>query len=256
MPDHDTQTIGAVDRATSVLMLFANTRARSLGVTEIANQLSLSKAVVHRVLASLRTADLISFDDGTRRYSLGPAAMTLGQAYLANLDLREVARPFLERLLEETGETVTLSVRHGDERVYVDQLTPAVEVAMSVSLGRSFSLYAGSSSKAFLAFLPDPDQERLLSAEALSALTKQASVDVEQLREELATIRKRGYARSFGERQAGAASVAAPVFDHTGDPVAVMSVAGPVERFRQEADHAAKLLLVETRELSRRLGFQ
>jgi DNA-binding IclR family transcriptional regulator len=256
MPENDTQTIGAVERATTVLMLFAGTRARSLGVTEIANTLSLSKAVVHRVLASLKAANLIAFDDTTRRYSLGPASLALGQAYLANLDLREVARPCLMRLSEATGETVTLSVRHGDERVYVDQITPPVEVAMTVNLGKAFPLYAGSSSKAFLAFLPEADQERYLSNGSLSALTQQTIVDPEALRDELATIRKRGFARSFGERQAGAGSVAAPVFNHTGEPVAVMSVAGPVERFRQEADEAAKQLLVETRELSRRLGFQ
>lgn len=259
MPDHDTQTIGAVDRATSVLMLFAGTRARSLGVTEIANQLSLSKAVVHRVLASLRGADLIAFDEGTRRYSLGPATLTLGQAYLANLDLREAARPFMERLVEETGETVTLSIRHGDERVYIDQMMPLDEVAMTITLGHSYPLHTGSSSKAFLAFLPDAEQERLLSAEALAGV--EPPIDVEELREELASIRKRGYARSFyarsvGARKASAASVAAPIFDHSGDPAAVMSVTGPVERFRQEADRAATALLQETRELSRRLGFQ
>lgn len=249
------QTIGAVERATSVLKLFTDTKARSLGVTEIANSLALSKAVVYRVLTSLRAADLIAVDERSRRYSLGPASLALGMAYLSKLDLRDTARPFLERLSEATGETVTLSVRHGKDRVYVDQVTPPVEVVMSVTLGRAFPLYAGSSSKAFLAFLPEAGQEAYLSQVSLSALTVQTIVDLGELREELIAIRKRGYARSFGERQVGAASVAAPVFNHNGEPVAVMSVAGPMERFRSSSDRAAKLLLDESRELSRLLGF-
>jgi len=251
MHQKEPQTIGTVERATAVLMLFAGTRVSSLGVTEIANSLSLSKAVVHRVLVSLKAANLVVVDVDTRRYSLGPASLALGQAYLANLDLRKVARPCMIRLVEATRETVTLSVRLGEARVYIDQVAPQVEVAMSVNLGRAFPLYAGASSKAFLAFLPEAEQESYLSA-----LTKPTVIDPEALHDELTTIRKRGFARSFGERQAGAGSVAAPVFDHTGEPVAVMSVAGPAERFRGEADQAAKLLLVETRELSRLLGFQ
>lgn len=250
------QTIGAVERATAVLLLFSETKARALGVTEIANALSLSKAVVHRVLASLKAADLVEVNESSRRYSLGPAALAIGLAYLDKLDLRDLARPYLERLSDVTNETATLSVRHGDQRVYVDQVTPQNEVMMTVSLGQPFPLYAGSSSKAFLAFLPAGEQEAyLVHHESLSALTDSTIVDIEKLREELATIRKRGYARSFGERQADAASVAAPLFNHIGVPVGVMSVCGPLERFRGSTEKAAKHLLLEARDVSRRLGF-
>lgn len=85
---------------------------------------------------------------------------------------------------------------------------------------------------------------------------KATITDPGQLRRGLATIRERGFAWSREERQPGAASVAAPVFDHEGAPVTVVSVRGPAERFRTQADRHAKLLLEQVRHLSRRMGFR
>ena len=107
-----------------------------------------------------------------------------------------------------------------------------------------------------MAFLPEEEQENYLSPASLPDLADGSAIDPARLRAELRAIRKRGYARSFGERQADAASVAAPVFNHLGSVVGVISVCGPIERFRSEAERAAKLLLAETREVSRRLGMR
>lgn len=251
----DGKTITSVQRANGVLLLFSRAGRPTLGVTEIATALDLSKAVVHRILATLREDGFVDVDDESRRYSLGPAALALGLAYLDNLDIVSLCRPALERLSAETNETATLSLRHGDTRTYIDQVTPPREVKMTVAPGQPFPLHAGSSSKAFLAFLPEDEQQRYLDTHELAALTDTTLTSRDALAKDLATIRKRGYARSLGERQAGAGSVAAPVFDHQGRPAAVVSVCGPIERFRHESDEAADALLVETRELSRRLGF-
>jgi IclR family transcriptional regulator, acetate operon repressor len=125
---------------------------------------------------------------------------------------------------------------------------------MSVALGRRFPLHAGSSSKAFLAFLPTDEQDRYLAERPLDPLTDQTITDVGILRAELATIRERGYAVSYGERQAGAGSIAAPLLDHRGQPVAAISVCGPLERFSDEVDEISSLLLRTAQELSHQLG--
>jgi DNA-binding IclR family transcriptional regulator len=234
--------------------LFIDSKKASLGVTEIAKELGLSKAVVHRVLSSLRASDLIELDPDSRRYLLGPTSLALGLAYLSRLDLRARARPFLEKLSLDTQETATLSIRREEVRIYIDQVTPPREVKMTVEIGQPYPLHAGSSSKAFLAFLSEVDQEAYLR-NRLSAVTDLTITDPDSLRAELATIRKRGYARSLGERQPGSASVAAPVFNHLGDPVGVISVCGPIERFRSHMEVHARLLLEQTRALSQRLGF-
>lgn len=255
MTETSSPTLGAVDRATQVLHMFVQTGARTLGVTEIATSLDMSKAVVHRVLASLREAGFVDLEPGSRRYRLGPAALALGLAYLERIDLRSQARPVLEHLSASTHETATLSVRHGDQRIYVDQVTPLAEIRMTVPLGRPYPLHAGSSSKAFLAFLSEAEQADYMRRD-LPQLTDATVTDPGALAKELSAIRKRGYAKSFGERQPGAASVAAPIFDHEGHPVGAVSVCGPIERFRSCTEEAAVLLLDGCRELSRQLGFR
>ena len=248
------QTIATVERAIDVLMLFTRRRAPTLGVTEIANELKLSKAAVHRILSSLRGKGLLDVHEDTRRYSLGPGALTIGLSYLEKLDVRDLAQPELSALSDATHETSTLSIRSGSTRTYVAQVLPDREVKMTVPLGRPYPLHTGSSSKAFLAFLPEAEIDEYLAG-PLDVFTDTTITDPDRLRADLRRIRKLGYARSFGERQAGAGSVAAPVFDHNGRAAAVVSVCGPIERFQSEVEEAARLLLDATRRLSARMGY-
>lgn len=247
------RSVITVERAADVLLHFAQVEGQTLGVTEIATDLAMPKAAVHRILSSLVSRGLVQLDPAIRRYALGPMAMTLGLSYLERLDIRRLALPELHRLSTETNETATLSVRTGDTRVYVDQVTPRREVIMSVSVGVPFPLHAGASSKAFLAFLPPKQITAYLKA-PLARLTPNTITGQSALRRELREIRERGWARSSAERQPGAASAAAPVFDHLGLPVAVISVCGPAERFEAEIDLCAAQLLNVTRSLSARMG--
>lgn len=253
-PAQSGQTIAGIERALDALSLFAESETASLGVTEIAQTLGLSKAVVHRILASFRAKGFVELDETTRRYSLGPKILFLGLTYLDRVDILSVAREAMAALSAATNETATLSIRSGDARVYVDQVTPPRDVKMQVSLGVPYPLHAGASSKAFLAFLPDAEVEDYLTGAQLDKLTKQTVVDPRRLRRELATIRDAGYASSFGERMEGAGAVAAPVFGRDGSPAGVISVCGPIERFQKTADAAARLLLEHTSRASARLG--
>lgn len=250
------RTIAAVERAAEVLSLFADGNHASLGVTEISKELDLSKAVVHRILTSFRSKGFIELDETTRRYSLGPAVLALGYAYLDQIDIRALAHPTLQALSDESRETATLSIRSDWTRVYLEQVTPPREVKMTVEIGKPFPLHAGSSGKAFLAFLEADEQERYLAQPELSALTPQTIIDRTELRKRLDEIAERGYAVSFGERQPGAVSIAAPILDRDSKPQAVVSVCGPADRMAEKLDLASGMLLEATGELSRRLGFR
>ena len=254
--DQPKQLVATIERALSVLDLMAATDSDDLGVTEIARKLGLSKAVVHRVLVTLVARDYLKVDANSRRYSLGPMALALGSAYLERLDLRNLALPRLQELSERTGETATFSLRNGWTRMYVDQVTPDREIKMSVAIGKTYPLHAGSSSKSFLAFLPIEEQERYLQERELTPLTDTTITDPDKLRIELAMVRERGYAVSLQERQAGAASIAAPILDRDGYPIAAISVCGPVERFRDHLDAVPPILLQTCGELSRLFGFR
>lgn len=253
-PARPRPVLATIERALAVLDLMASSDRPDFGVSEIARELDLSKAVVHRVLVTLVARDYLQTDPTSRRYSLGPMALVLGSAYLDRLDLRSLALPRLQELSSRTGETATLSLRNGWNRMYIEQVTPDREIRMAVVIGKTFPLHAGSSSKSFLAFLPAPDQEEYISRADLKALTHSTITDPDALREELARIRERGYALSLEERQAGAASIAAPILDHSGRPIAVISVCGPVERFLPQLDKVPPMLKETCAEISRLLG--
>jgi DNA-binding IclR family transcriptional regulator len=249
-------TASGVERALDVLMLFVRAQTPTLGVTEIADKLRVSKAVVHRQLSAFRSRGFVELDPATHRYRLGPQILFLGLRYLSQIDVRSLGRETLAQLAAATNETATLAIRVGLSRVYVDQVTPPRDVKMVVQLGRPFPLHSGASSKVLLAFIPPAEREEYLSQQHLSALTSRTLTDIDVLRKELAIIAERGYALSFGERDAGAAAVAAPVFGHEGDVVGVIAVCGPIDRFSAVTAQASDQLISSVRQLSRRLGYR
>lgn len=222
--------VGTIDRALAVLEALAD-RSEPIGITELAARIGLPKSVVHYHLNALTKNRFVTSRDG--RYGLGYAAVRLGRNAYAHSDLRSRANPHMTSLREATEETVTLSSLLGRERIYIDQLVSPHEIKMSVELGRAYPLHAGASGKAMLAFLPEQMRESIL-ASVLERLTDRTPTDSDALTAELAHIRELGTAASRSERQSGAASVAAPIFDGE-DIIGSMSVCGPEYRFDDAA---------------------
>ena len=223
----------AADRVADVLVLFAQSD-RPLGVSEIARSLSLSKAVVHRILQSLTSRSLLQLVQGDSTYVLGPAATSRhqgvepdGRAHTRLTHPSEAAR--------RTCETTTLSVLVGHQRIYLDQYESPQEVKMVVELGPRYPLHSGASSRSILAFLP-----RTFIDEAVRQLeTAKPGVDTEGYLRELVEVRRKGYAVSRNERNIGAAAIAAPFFDAAGNVMGSVSSSGPDFRYGEEGheDH-------------------
>lgn len=225
-----TATVG---RVTAVLDAFAAADA-DLGVTELAAYLGLAKSVVHRLVRALVDADYLAHNGATRRYSLGPKAVRLGLVAVGQMRIRERALPYLRGLAAQTRETATLSLLVGDHRVYAEQVESAQAVRQSIQIGSSAHLYLGASGKAMLAFLAPARRAAILRLVAGTRRADGSLVDVQAVTRDLDQIRQHGYATSQSERVLGAASAAAPVFDHHGDVVASISVAGVTVRHGEE----------------------
>jgi IclR family transcriptional regulator, acetate operon repressor len=244
-------------RALSVVNVIAERAPETLGVSTIARTLGLPKAVAHRILKELVANDFLAFDDGSKRYRLGPGALSVGLAALRALDVPAVAHRYLVRLVEQTSETATLSVRQGASRVYIDQVLSPQEIRMSVSLGTSHPLHAGSSSKAILAALSDAEIDEYIAEHGLDPVTDATITSEALLRKEIAQIRRQGYAVSMGERQSGAGSVAAAVRMANGQVFGSISLCGPQDRFTAPVRAARGALVARTaRELSLEIGYR
>ncbi len=244
----------AVTRAADVLLLFAGTSA-ALGVSEIARQLDLSKAVVHRILRSLLSRNLLIFDGKRRNYRLGPATAALGARALRDLDLRQLAMPSLRHLQRITDETATVTALLGTSRVYLDQIPSAQEITMVVETGRTFPLHAGSSGKVILAFAP-PDLRRRILSGPFTKLTPKTKVTRAAIEADLNQIVQSGFTFSSGERQPGAASIAAPIFGYDRYAIGAISVCGPTDRFLPDVVQKFQPLVKEaSKHISLQMGW-
>jgi IclR family acetate operon transcriptional repressor len=244
----------AVGRVVGILRAFGE-GAESLGVSDLARRLGLPKSVVHRILTALVEAHFLEREEATARYRLGPEALALGFAALGSIDLVGMASPYMEELRARTGETVTLSVRVGDERVYVHQLESPQDVRMTVAIGRRWPLYAGASGRAILAGFDDEDVEAYLARTPLTALTPETVTEAVELRRRVEEARAKGYAVSAGERDPWAAAVAVPLMLPNRGVVGALSVCGPRPRLTlEEMEAFAPLLLAAGEAIAERFG--
>lgn len=223
----------AADRMADVI-LELSFHDSTIGISAISRRLGISKAVVHRILQSLLSRGLVQVDPESREYSLGPSATAIGLRALRQMDLRKIAHDELMILRDGTQETTTLSLLAVDKRMYVDQYESPQEIKMMVELGRTYPLYAGASSRAILAFLPETLISRVMGS-LIEPHTNETRLNRDDIYDRLEEVRKNGYATSRGERQAGAGSVAAPVFGGDATVIGSISVCGPLARFDAES---------------------
>jgi IclR family KDG regulon transcriptional repressor len=222
------QTIRSVERALDVLLCFAGETA-GLGVTQIAEKVGLYKSTVHRILAALEAKGFVRHDGVTGRYQLGLKALELASVYLTSGDVPAVAYSEMALLRDRAQETVSLYVRDGFERVRVQRAEGPLAVRRVVGLGERLPLYLGASGKVLLAWAPGGDCGALLDQ------ILPAEFDRGALTGAIGDALAQGWAVSLEEREAGVASVAAPVLDRLGRCVAALAISGPVTRFDSES---------------------
>lgn len=249
-------TAATVDRAIDVLELLRDAPG-PVGVRDIARQVGISPATAHRLLASLRTRGLVTQVEGSRAYRLGWGLLDYANAVLRRTDLPSVAAPVVRALRDGTGETVTLQVPVGNDRVCVYELEGVHEVRRRVGVGRRVPLHAGASGRAILAFMAAPDIDRILESAGSTALTGATETDRRRLAGLLETVRSQGIAFSSGETVDGVSSMAMPIFDAAGIVIGSVAVSGPSNRWTpaEMTTHVPDLQAAAT-ELSALLGFR
>jgi IclR family KDG regulon transcriptional repressor len=258
VPDDEYSGSGAlstVRNAVRVLTSFS-LEERELGVSELARRLGLGRSTVHRLLVTLAQDGLLEQNPASGRYRLGLRTYELGMLAAAHMDIREAAQPVLTQLRDQTAETVQLAVLDGREVVYIDRLETTQTVRIFGHVGHRNQAHCTSTGKALLASLPADALDRLLDGWVLEAKTPYTITDPAKLREELAKVRRAGFAENVNETGVGVASVAAPIRDAAGAVVAAVSVAGPVMRVDGRSLRAFSGMVLEAaHEISRRLGY-
>lgn len=224
------------------------------GVTDLAKQLGFAKSDVHRLLQALADRRYVRKAGENARYECTLKVWELGALVAERLDLRRVARHYVEDLAHRTSETVHLSVLDGAEVLYVDKIDSPHPVRAYSRIGGRAPGYCVATGKALLAHAPDAVLDRIV--ETLKRYTPRTITDADALRKELRRVRELGYAVNRGEWRESVCGLAAPIFDLSGDAVAAIGISGPIERLSlSRLRELAPLVMTGARAISRALGF-
>ena len=216
--------VRAVERALNVLQAFATNPSR-LSVTEIAAAAGLNKSTTHRLLKTLERADFVAQDPATKLYRLGLGISALGYLALDTLEVAEVARPYIAALHRRCGETIHLGLFEESDIIYVGKVeSPNRPVRLNSRIGKRAPLHCTGLGKAILASLDHERAMAAIGARGLQRFTATTITSFEALQEEMALTRDRGYAIDNGEHNELVRCVAAPIFDHTGEVKAAISI--------------------------------
>lgn len=217
-----------VDRALAILEALA--AQDGLALSEIARRQGLAASTTHRLLGALAARRLAECDPETQGWSIGPGAVRLGAAFLRRGDLAQRARPALDLLATESGETAALVVPDGDAALVVAEAAAAASLRVVLAAGARLPLHATAGGKALIAHLPLASVRAMFGKGALPALTERTLTDQGDLTADLATLRHAGWLSERDEATLGQSAVAAPVFGGLGEPVAALVIAGPTIR--------------------------
>ena len=224
----DGNAVRSVDRAAALLLALGESQGEA-GVTELARRLGLHKSTASRLLATLQKRGLVEQDGETGKYRLGLVVIRLAERAERTLDLRGIALPELERLARLTHETTGLGILDGDSMLAVAQVDGPNLIAVGDWTGRATPLHCVASGKVLLSSLAEREVLRVVRR-GLVTFTERTIVELEPLLEELARIRRRGYATAIGEYELGLNAVAAPVHDARGNVIAAVDIWGPAFR--------------------------
>jgi IclR family transcriptional regulator, KDG regulon repressor len=248
--------VQAVKRSIEILELFKR-NVPEMSVTHVAQELSLSKATVARLMYTLMENEFLTKAGNSEHYRLGWKVCLLGDIFLSTINLREVALPFMKELNARMNETVDLCILSGHMRMWLERLESSYEVRPMSVVGRLGPLHAGAAGKVLLGFMPEHNIKTYLDKEELTSYTRNTITSKEALLKEIDRIKERGYAVSYEERVPLVNAVAAPIRDHLGKVVASLGISGLLTSFTPERmqDSIIPAVLKTASTISRELGY-
>jgi IclR family transcriptional regulator, pca regulon regulatory protein len=220
-------SIEALTRGLEILELFTHARP-TLSLTEIVDALGLAKSTAFRVLSTLEASGYIDRNPVSKRYRPSLKVLRLGFTALHNLEIRQIARPHLERLAQTVEETVSLAVLEGMKVTYVDRIRNRAIVGVILGIGSQLPAHCTALGKVLLADLSIPELRQRMADADLAAFTAKTITDPLILENCLSAIKRNGYAEDDEELAIGLRAAAAPIRDASGCAVAAVNVSGSV----------------------------
>ncbi|HYF84045.1 MAG TPA: IclR family transcriptional regulator [Clostridia bacterium] len=229
----------------------------SVTITEISHKLGIPKSSTFELLYTLLEKGYLQIEDeNLKTFKLGIKLFQSGTAYLKKMDLNREARPLLEDMMKNSGETVFLAVEVNGMTVYLDKVEGSSSTRTTSVLGSSNPMYCTGLGKALLAAYSDNRIKEITGGSELPLITEYTIKSYDELIVDLKGIRSRGYAIDDRENEEDVFCVAAPIYDRSGKPIAAISIASLASKINSDRlEQFGKLVSDTALDISKRLGY-
>lgn len=243
--------IKSVAKSFKVLEAFKDKREQ--GTTDLASKLNIPKSTIYNILFTFEKLGYLEQTENDK-YRLSPKIFGISQTI--EYDLRNEAKPFLNKLAEETNETINLVLHTDDKVLYTEKVESTEPININTKVGKKEDIYCTAVGKAILANLKKEKQNKLFKKIEFTPHTPNTITSVVKLREELSKIIELGYAIDNEEFAIGVKCIAAPIFNHKSVPISAISITGPVDRINSKGEkNLASLVKHYAKKISKNLGY-
>jgi IclR family transcriptional regulator, acetate operon repressor len=225
--------VQSLSRALKLLNALA-VHSQGLSLSEVAGHVGLPNSTAHRLLTTLQNERYVRFDSERSVWLIGVQSFCVGTAFVRSRDLVTIARPYMRRLMEQSGETVNLAISDRGEVIYIAQVETQKMMRAIAGPGGRAPMHCSGVGKALLAAADDAVAEKLMANMELHRETAQTLITVQDLQRDLVQVRAQGYAVDNEENAIGLRCVAAVIYDEHGAPLAALSVSGPTARITEQ----------------------
>lgn len=246
--------VQSIERALDIIEVLAEERA-GLGVTELANRVELHKSTAHRLLSTLARRNYVEKNEsGT--YRIGLKLIEAVSCHINSLELQTEARPYIVDITSHLGLTSHLGILDGDEVVYIEKMDVVSTMKMYSQIGVRVHAYCSSLGKCLLSSYSKQELNFLLEDCSFRKLTPNTIACMEDFHEEMAKVRRQGWALDDEEFEIGYRCIGAPIYDYRGDVIAAISASGDIRILTDDRiESTAEYVKQVAKKLSRSMGY-
>lgn len=243
----------ALDRALGLLDILAQSDGISL--SELSHRANLAPSSAYRLLTTLAARGFVEFLERDQQWAIGVEAFRTGMAFPRRFSIATAGRGIMQELMHASGETANIAIFEGGEIVFVSQIESLEPIRAFFRTGERRPAHASGIGKALLAEMSRAAVERIIATKGLPRFTEKTLTEPQALFVDLALAHRRGWALDDEERNAGMRCIGAAVFNEYGDPVAGISISGPVARLDDVAvARLGPLVMASAAEITRLVG--
>ena len=205
-----TYSAPSVKKAFKILHAISDA-SNGLGISDLSKQLKIGKSTVHGITSALEEMGILVRDPIHKKYNIGYTLLELRKKAYAKMELRDVARIPMERLMEKIGETVFLGILNGDHVTILDMVESHNEMKITSPPGTRLPLIAGATGKVFLSQFEEKKAKEIIQKIGLVRFTSKSIIDPKKFFKEVEETKKRGYAIDDEEYMLGVRAIAVPL---------------------------------------------